>query len=66
MDTMKSVLNKRPQRGEQESRSQDEIFGKMIAGELSLFNDDLKFQVKHDLNKVIYEYRLKQQQQAQL
>ena len=68
MGTLKTVLNKRLQRDEQESSScsQDEIFGKMIAGELSLFNDDLKFQVKPDLNKVIYEYRLKQQQQAQI
>ena len=66
METMKSVLNKRLQRVRRKVVDKTKYLGKIIARELSLFNDDLKFQVKHDLNKVIYEYRLKQQQQTQL
>ena len=37
---------------------QDDIFGRMIASELKDFPDHIKFQVKHELNSVIYKYRM--------
>ena len=62
MHEMKSVIDQRLQRGPSaspsNSNSQDEIFGKMNAGERSQFDDNMKFQVKNELNKVIDEHRL--------
>ena len=36
----------------------DVIFGNMIGSELKQFPEHIKFQVKYDLNSVIYKYRL--------
>ena len=37
---------------------QDDIFGRIIASELKNFPDQVKFQVKHELNSIIYKYRM--------
>ena len=43
-----------------ESETEDDMFGKMIASELKKFPENLKFRLKHDINQVIYNYRLNQ------
>lgn len=40
-----------------EEESLDNLFGKVIAGELKRFPEDVKFQVKHEINNVIYKFR---------
>ena len=36
----------------------DDIFGTMVAGELKNFPENIKFQVKHEINNVIYKFRM--------
>ena len=43
-----------------ESETEDDMFGKMIASELKKFPENLKFRLKHDINQVIYNYKLNQ------
>lgn len=40
------------------SRRCDEIFGEMIAAELSKFPDSMKFKMKHDINNIVYKYNM--------
>ena len=43
-----------------ESETEDDMFGKMIPSELKKFPENLKFCLKHDINQVIYNYKLNQ------
>ena len=43
-----------------ESETEDDMFVKMIALELKKFPENLKFCLKHDINQVIYNYKLNQ------
>lgn len=42
----------------QEKSDQDDLFGKMIAGELKTFPETLKYRVKHEISTVIFNYKL--------
>ena len=41
-----------------ESETEDDMFEKMIASELKKFPEYPKFRLKHDINQVIYNYKL--------
>ena len=60
MKNMSQLLEykiERHQNSESEDRDGDDIFGKMIASELKTF-PTVKCQVKHELNNVIYRFRM--------
>ena len=44
----------------------DDIFGKMVASKVHLFPDDVKLHVKHEINNVIYKFKLQERQKEQL
>ena len=43
-----------------ESETEDNMFEKMIASKLKKFPENLNFRLKHDINQVIYNYKLNQ------
>ena len=43
-----------------ESETEDDMFGKVIPSELKKFPEYPKFRLKHDINQVIYNYKLNQ------
>ena len=43
-----------------ERETEDDMSEKMIASELKKFPENLKFHRKHDINQVIYNYKLNQ------
>ena len=62
IDAMKTVTQFMKTRVAQpkESETEDDMFGKMIPSELKKFPENLKFCLKHDINQVIYNYKLNQ------
>ena len=63
MKNMVKVLHKRLENAPANA-DQDVVFGKMIAGELKSFPEHIKFRVKHDINNVIYKYKISQLEAA--
>ena len=59
MKNMVKVIHKRLENAPADA-DQDVVFGKMIAGELKSFPEHIKFRVKHDINNVIYKYKISQ------
>ena len=43
-----------------ESETEDDMFGKMFASKLKKNPENLKFRLKHNINQVIYNYKLNQ------
>ena len=43
-----------------ESETEGDMFGKLTASELKKFPENLKYRLKHDINQVIYNYKLNQ------
>ena len=43
-----------------ESETEDDMFRKMFASKLKKIPENLKFRLKHDINQVIYNYKLNQ------
>ena len=64
-DAMKTIIQliKTQRAHQQESKTQDDMFSKMILSELKKFPENLKFCLKHDINQVIYNYKLNQYMQ---
>ena len=59
MRNVSKVLAKKLERKDSSRNTDpDIIFGNMIGSELKQFPEHMKFQVKHELNSVIYKYRL--------
>ena len=58
MKNMSKILESKLERQSQfhDPSNQDDIFGKMVASELKNFPDHLKFQVKHEINTVLFKY----------
>ena len=62
IDAMKTITQFMKTRMAQpkESETEDDMFEKMIALELKMFPENLTFRLKHDINQVIYNYKLNQ------
>ena len=62
IDAMKTMIQFMKTRMEKpkESETEDDMFGKMTASELKKFPENLKYRLKHDINQVIYNYKLNQ------
>ena len=59
MTNMSKVLTKKLE-SDTGKPGQDDIFRKMIDGELKTFPENVKFPVKHEINDVIYNFKLRQ------
>lgn len=55
-DAINKIQQPSPALPPPEAESLDNLFGKVIAGELKRFPEDVKFQVKHEINNVIYKF----------
>ena len=67
MKGMETIVKRRlePSQKDTKEDDMDTIFRKMIASEVRLFSEDVKFEVKHEINNIIYRYKVQERVKRQ-
>ena len=62
MKAMKNFMNRKlEQNGDKENKEcEDDLFGKLVAVELKKFPENIKYRLKHEINNLIFNYKLSQ------
>ena len=55
---METIIQRRLNSTSSSEEDGDSIFGKMISSELKNFDEDDKFEMKHEMYNIIYKYKL--------